>query len=129
MANPNLFNTTSIVGGNAAWTLGSSNATLMTVDADKIVKINSIHLAAYTGNSAIGFIKIVGLGAGAAGVTTVGADSSGQIVYERYVTGNAPYEYVPSNPIYMMEGDILQGYASTSSRLTLFVSYEVLDDA
>ena len=128
MANPNLFNTTSIVGGNAAWTLGSSNATLMTVDADKIVKINSIHLAAYTGNSAYGYIKIVGLGAGAAGVTTNGADSSAQIVFERYVTGNAPYQYI-HNPIYMMEGDILQGYASTSSRLTLFVSYEVLDDA
>ena len=129
MANPNLFNTTSIVGGNAAWTLATSNATLMTVDADKIVKINSIHLAAYTGNSAIGFIKIVGLGAGAAGVTTVGADSSGQIVYERSVQPNAPYEYIPSNPIYMMEGDILQAYANTSSRLTLFISYEVLDDA
>ena len=43
MANPNIVSVTSIYGGNAGWNLSSTlTATLLTVDADKIVKINSI---------------------------------------------------------------------------------------
>jgi len=32
-------------------------------------------------------------------------------------------------PIYLEEGDVLEGGASAASDLTLFVSYEVIDDA
>ena len=38
MANPNIVNVTSIVGGNLGWNLSATATdTLMTVDADKFV--------------------------------------------------------------------------------------------
>ena len=41
MANPNLINVSSVVGGNAGFNLpNTATATLITVDADKICKIN-----------------------------------------------------------------------------------------
>ena len=41
MANPNIVNVTSIVGGNLGFNLSNTlTATLATVGADKIVKIN-----------------------------------------------------------------------------------------
>ena len=46
MANPNIVNVTSIVGGNLGWNLSATATdTLMTVDADKIVKVNRITVA------------------------------------------------------------------------------------
>ena len=43
MANPNIVSVSSIYGGNAGWNLSNTlTATLLTVDAEKIVKINSI---------------------------------------------------------------------------------------
>jgi len=43
MANPNIVSVTSIKAGNAGWNLSNTlTATLMTVDANKILKINSI---------------------------------------------------------------------------------------
>ena len=52
MANPNIVSVTSIYGGNAGWNLGSSlTATLLTVDADKILKINRITCANVDGTN------------------------------------------------------------------------------
>ena len=43
MANPNIVSVTSIYAGNAGYNLSATTtATLLTVDADKIVKINNI---------------------------------------------------------------------------------------
>ena len=41
MANPNIVNVTDIKGGNYGWALSNTlTATLLTVDAEKILKIN-----------------------------------------------------------------------------------------
>ena len=130
MANPNLINVTSVVGGNAGFNLtNTATATLITVDSDKICKINRISCANVDGTNAADVDLFVdGLGSGASGVTTTGADAT--VYLAKTVTVPADTTLILlDTPIYLMEGDILKGGASANSDLDLFVSYEVLDDA
>jgi hypothetical protein len=131
MANPNIVNVTSIVGGNLGWNLGTGlTDTLMTVDADKIVKINRITIANVDGSSAATFnLYVDGLTtAGATGITPTGADAAVFLAKTISVPADATL-VLSDTPIYLMEGDILKGGASASGDLDLFISYEVLDDA
>ena len=53
MANPNLINVTSVLGANAGFNLtNTATATLITVAADKLVKINRISVANVDGTNA-----------------------------------------------------------------------------
>ena len=130
MANPNIVSVTSILGGNAGFNLSATATdTLMTVDADKLVKVNRITVANVDGtNDATFDLFIDGLGSGASGVTTTGADSTVYLAKTVNVPADSTLVVVDS-PIYMMEGDILKGGASAAGDLDLFVSYEVIDDA
>ena len=127
MANPNIVNVTSILGGNAGWNLSSSATdTLMTVDSGVIVKLNSIIVANVDGtNAADVSVFIDGLGTGTTGVTTTGADATVYIAKTISVPADATLVLLDS-PIYLMEGDILKGGASAASDLDLLVSYEVI---
>ena len=129
MANPNIVSVTSIYGGNAGWNLSSTlTATLLTVDADKIVKINSIICSNVDGtNSATLNLYVDGMGSGASGVTTTGADATIYLAKTMAVPADATL-VILNTPIYLMEADILKGGASAASDLDLFVSYEVIDD-
>ena len=130
MANPNLINVTSVVGGNAGFNLtNTATATLITVDSDKLLKINRITCANVDGtNAATLDLFVDGLGSGASGVTTTGADAT--VYLAKTVTVPADTTLVVlDSPIYLMEADVLKGGASANSDLDLFVSYEVLDDA
>ena len=130
MANPNLINVTSVVGGNAGFNLtNTATATLITVDSDKLLKINRITCANVDGtNAATLDLFLDGLGSGASGVTTTGADAT--VYLGKTVTVPADTTLVVlDTPIYLMEADVLKGGASANSDLDLFVSYEVLDDA
>ena len=130
MANVNLALTTSILGGNAGWNLSATlTATLLTVDADKLVKINRITCANVDGtNSADLNLYIDGLGSGASGVTTTGADATVYLAKTVSIPADATLVILDA-PIYLMEGDVLKGGASAASDLDLFISYEVFDDA
>jgi|TARA_R110000822_G_scaffold134531_1_gene272194 hypothetical protein len=130
MANPNIVSVTSIYGGNAGWNLSSTlTATLLTVDADKIVKINSIICSNVDGtNSATLNLYVDGMGSGASGVTTTGADATIYLAKTMAVPADATL-VILNTPIYLMEADILKGGASAASDLDLFVSYEIIDDA
>ena len=130
MANPNIVSVTSIKAGNAGWNLSSTlTATLLTVDADKIVKINSIICSNVDGtNSATLNLYVDGMGSGASGVTTTGADATIYLAKTMAVPADATL-VILNTPIYLMENDILKGGASAASDLDLFVSYEILDDA
>ena len=130
MANPNIINVASILAGNAGFNLSATaTATLITVDADKILKINSITVANVDGtNAATVDLFVDGLGSGASGVTTTGADATVYLAKTVSVPADATLVLL-SSPIYLMEGDILKGGASAASDLDLFVSYEVMDDA
>ena len=130
MANPNIVNVSSILGGNAGFNLtNTATATLITVDADKLLKINRITCANVDGtNAATLDLFVDGLGSGASGVTTTGADAT--VYLAKTVTVPADTTLVVlDTPIYLMEADVLKGGASANSDLDLFVSYEVLDDA
>ena len=130
MANPNIVAVTSILGGNAGWNLSSTlTTTLMSVDADKIVKINNIICSNVDGtNAATLNLYVDGMGSGASGVTTTGADATVYLAKTISIPADATL-VVLNAPIYLMEGDILKGGASAASDLDLFVSYEVIDDA
>jgi len=130
MANPNIVSVTSIYGGNAGWNLSSTlTATLLTVDADKIVKINSIICSNVDGtNAATLNLYVDGMGSGASGVTTTGADATIYLAKTISVPADATL-VILNTPIYLMEADVLKGGASAASDLDLFVSYEIIDDA
>ena len=130
MANPNLINVSSVLAANAGFNLTTTaTATLITVSADKLVKINRVTVANVDGtNSATFDLFVDGMGSGSTGVTTTGADAT--VYLAKTVTVPADTTLVLlDTPIYLMEGDILKGGASAASDLDLFVSYEVLDDA
>ena len=130
MANPNIVSVSSILGGNAGFNLSNSlTATLITVDAEKLVKINRITCANVDGSSSADLdLFIDGLGSGASGVTTTCADATVYLAKTVAVPADTTL-VVLDTPIYLMEGDILKGGASANSDLDLFVSYEVMDDA
>jgi hypothetical protein len=130
MANVNLTNVTSILGGNAGWNLSNTlTATLLTVDADKIVKINRITCANVDGSNAADLnLYIDGLGSGASGVTTTGADATVYLAKTVSIPADSTL-VILDTPIYLMEADVLKGGASATGDLDLFISYEVFDDA
>ena len=130
MANPNIVNVSSIYGGNAGWNLSNTlTATLITVDAEKILKINRITCANVDGTNAADLnLYVDGMGSGTTGVTTTGADATVYLAKTVSVPADATL-VVSDTPIYLLEGDILKGGASAASDLDLFISYEILDDA
>jgi hypothetical protein len=131
MANPNIVAVTNILGGNLGWNLTATlTATLLTVDAEKILKINRITVANVDGTNAADVnLYVDGLTtAGATGISATGADATVYIAKTVSVPADATL-VLSDTPIYLMEGDILKGGASAASDLDLFISYEVLDDA
>ena len=130
MANPNIVNVSSIVGGNAAWALTNTvTTTLLTVAADVIVKINSLIVTNIHGtNAATVSIEVNGIGGGATGVT-LAANLTTQVRIAS--TMNVPADdslVLIDKPIYLMEADVLEGGASVATA-HIFISYEVINDA
>ena len=130
MANPNLINVSSVLAANAGFNLtATATATLITVSADKLVKINRVTVANVDGtNSATFDLFVDGMGTGSTGVSTTGADATVYLAKTIAVPADTSMVVVDT-PIYLMEGDILKGGASAASDLDMFVSYEILDDA
>ena len=132
MANPNIVSVTSIYGGNAGWNLSSTlTATLLTVDADKIVKINSIICSNVDGTNAATlnlYVDGMATTSHTDGVTTTGADATVYLAKTVSIPADATL-VVLNAPIYLMEGDVLKGGASAAGDLDLFVSFEIIDDA
>ena len=130
MANPNLINVSSVLAANAGFNLTSTaTATLITVSADKLVKINRVTVANVDGtNSATFDLFVDGMGTGSTGGATTGADATVYLAKTVAVPADTTLVVVDT-PIYLMEGDILKGGASAASDLDMFVSYEILDDA
>ena len=132
MANPNIVSVSSIYAGNAGWNLSSTlTATLLTVDADKILKINSIICSNVDGTNAATlnlYVDGIATSSHSDGVTTTGTDATVYLAKTISVPADATLVVIDS-PIYLMEGDVLKGGASAASDLDLFVSYEVIDDA
>ena len=130
MAAPNIVSVTSIIGESQGFELGTTlNTELIHVASDKLVKINRISVANIDGTNAADVTVAVDKATRTSAAT--GSSVSGA-TFKIASTVSVPADAVLvllDTPIYLEEGDKLEGGASAASDLTLFVSYEVIDDA
>ena len=130
MAAPNIVSVSSIIGESQGFELGTTTTTaLITVAANKLVKINRISVANIDGTNAADVTVAVDKATRTSAAT--GSSVSGA-TFKIASTVSVPADAVLvllDTPIYLEEGDKLEGGASAASDLTLFVSYEVIDDA
>ena len=130
MAAPNIVSVSSIIGESQGFELGTTLTTeLIHVASDKLVKINRISVANIDGTNAADVTVAVDKATRTSAAT--GSSVSGA-TFKIASTVSVPADAVLvllDTPIYLEEGDVLEGGASAASDLTLFVSYEVIDDA
>ena len=130
MANPNIVAVTSIYGESIGEALTTTLTTdIMTVAAEKLIKINYIQVANDHASTAIDVtVAIVKAGFTSAGIGS-GEDNAATIYLASTVSCPADDVLViVDKPIYLMEGDVLEGGASAATA-DIFISYEVIDDA
>ena len=130
MANPNIVSVTGIKGESVGYNLSATTTTtLLTVSADKVIKVNRIVCANVDGTNAAD----LSLSVAKANFTPDGVanfDTSGTFFLAKTISVPADAALVVlDTPIYLMEGDVLKGGASAASDLDLIISYESIDDA
>ena len=130
MANPNIVSVSSIyfesIGEALTTTIGTD---IMTVASDKLVKINYISVT----NDAASALTVVTVAINKAGFTSdgIGSGEDNAAVFLLCGTMDLPADdtlVVIDKPIYLMEGDVLEGGANPATA-DIFISYEVIDDA
>ena len=130
MAAPNIVSVSSIIGESQGFELDTTtNTELIHVQSDKLVKINRISVANIDGTNAADVTVQVDKATRTSAAT--GSSVSGA-TFKIASTVSVPADaglVLLDTPIYLEEGDKLEGGASAASDLTLFVSYEVIDDA
>ena len=130
MAAPNIVNVATIIGESQGFELGTTlDTSLMLISSGKLVKINRISVANIDGTNAADVTVQVDKATRTSAAT--GSSVSGA-TFKIASTVSVPADAVLvllDTPIYLEEGDVLEGGASAASDLTLFVSYEVIDDA
>ena len=130
MANPNIANVTSIYGESIGEALTTTVGTdIMTVATDKLVKINSIIVTnTHATNATAVTVSIVKAGFTSTGIGSA-EDNAG--TFKIASTMNIPADdslVLVDKPLYLMEGDVLEGGASVATA-DIFISYEVINDA
>ena len=134
MANPDITSVSSIYFQNAGFQVQSTAEAIITVDADKTLKINSIYVCNTEATDETFTIAFTGIGT--TGVGTTITDGSGtnalatpNITSSTAIPANTTVQIV-DNPIYMMEADVMTAGGGTSNNdLEMFVSWEIFDDA
>ena len=119
MANPNIVSVSTIYGGNYGWALTNTlTTTLVTVDAEKLLKINRIVCTNIHATDAANLnLYVDGMGTAAAnGLTPTGASATTYLAKVISVPANASL-VVTDTPIYLLESDILKGGSSATSTL------------
>jgi hypothetical protein len=129
MANPNIVSVATILGGNAGWNLGTTLTTeLLSVTAEYVLKINRIVCTNVHATDAANLnLYVGGMGSGTTGISVTGGDATIYLAKVISVPANASLVFLDT-PIYLMEGDTLNGGTSASSTLDLYISYETLID-
>ena len=130
MANPNIVSVTSIYGESIGEALTTTVGTdIMTVATDKLVKINSIIVTnTHATNATAVTVSIVKAGFTSTGIGSA-EDNAG--TFKIASTMNIPADdslVLVDKPLYLMEGDVLEGGASVATA-DIFISYEVINDA
>ena len=134
MANPNIVSVSSIYFQNAGISVQSTAEAIITVAADKAIKVNSIYVCNTQATDETFTIAFTGIGT--TGVGTTITDGSGtnalatpNITSSTSIPANTTVQII-DNPIYMMESDVLTaGGGSTNGDLEMFISWEIFDDA
>ena len=130
MANPNIVSVSSIYGESIGEALTTTVGTdIMTVAADKLVKINYISVT----NDHASTPVVVTVAVNKAGFTSdgIGSGEDNAAVFLLCGTMDLPADdtlVVLDKPIYLMEGDVLEAGANPATA-DIFISYEVIDDA
>ena len=130
MANPNIVSVSSIYGESIGEALTTTVTTdIMTVASNKLLKINYIQVA----NDAASALTVVTVAIVKAGFTSDGIGSGEDNAATIYLcsTVSCPADdilVVLDKPIYLMEGDVLEGGANPATA-DIFISYEVINDA
>ena len=130
MANPNIVSVTSIYGESIGEALTTTTDTdIMTVATNVVIKINSIIVTNTHATNA----TVVTVGIRKAGFTSagIGASEDNAGTFALASTMNLPADdslVLVDKPIYLMEGDVLEGGASVATA-DIFISYEVINDA
>ena len=130
MANPNIVSVSSIYGESIGEALTTTVTTdIMTVASNKLVKINYIQVANDHASTPITVtVAIVKAGFTSDGI---GSGEDNAAVFLLCGTMDLPADdtlVVLDKPIYLMEGDVLEG-GSSAATADIFISYEVIDDA
>ena len=121
MANPNLISVSSIYGKTHAVALGTGSADLLTCASNKLLKVNSIIVS-----------NIDGTNAATCNVLFYNADNTTSFHINKLSNVSAGDTLIvlgKDAPIYLEEGDKIQGLASAASDLEITISYEEMDDA
>ena len=130
MANPNIVSVSSIYGESMGEALTTTVGTdIMTVASNKLIKINYISVC----NDHASTTTVVTVAINKADFTSAGIGSGEDNAATIYLasTINLPADdilVVLDKPIYLMEGDVLEGGANPATA-DIFISYEVIDDA
>ena len=130
MANPNIVSVTSIYGESIGEALTTTVTTdIMTVASSALVKINYIQVANdHATNATVVTVAIVKADFTSAGIGS-GEDNAATIYLASTVALEADdVLIVLDKPIYLMEGDVLEGGANPATA-DIFISYEVINDA
>ena len=131
MANPNVVQVATISGSSIGSNMTGSPQTFFTVASGKLVKINSITCAnVHTTNA--GTLDLF-VDKAERDTTAGGSEFTSNITVDGnfYICKNISVDQgstlvILETPIYLMEGDALEGEASASGTLDLYISYEVI---
>ena len=130
MANPNIVSVTGITAGTLGWNLPTGGlVNLIDPDTGYLLKINRIVVANVDGASAADVdVAIVTASQSFTNTTVTGADATTYLAKTISVPADSSL-VVSDTPIYLREGDNLQGNASASGDLDLTITFELLTDA
>jgi hypothetical protein len=122
MAAPNIVNITSVYGKTMGVGLNTtSNTTILTCGADKVLKINTVNVSNVDGINAVE-TYVYFYDASAVNRYSLG--------HELVVPASASLIVVgKDSPIYLEESDRIEAWASANNDAHIVISYEEIDDA
>ena len=130
MANPDITSVSSIYFQNAGFQVQSTAEAIITVAADKAIKINSIYVCNTQATDETFTIAFTGIGTSGVG-TTLGSNAvaTPNLTTSVSIPANTTVQII-DNPIYIMESDVMTaGGGASNNDLEMFVSWEIFDDA
>jgi len=130
MANPNIVSVTGITAGTLGWNLPTGGlVNLISPSSNYLLKINRIVVANVDGtNGAEVDVAIVTSSQSFTNTTVTGADATTYLAKTIEVPADSSL-VISDTPIYLREGDNLQGNAEASGDLDLTITFELLTDA